>query len=99
MKPLDLLQQLAVFQVAMAGTEFPNEVKLKVAEEVFHALPPEALCSSCPATRTWVGDQVLAVIEHIKATNDRTNTQAQEAPQGATAPVRHGKARKEPVGK
>lgn len=93
MKPLDLFQLYAVFQVAMAGSDIPDEMKLKVAEEVLHSLPPAALCSPCPVTRQWIGEAVQAVIDTLKAKNDRTNTNPQEAPQDEAKTVGKRKAR------
>jgi hypothetical protein len=101
MKPLDLFQLLAVFKVAMSGSEIPVELKLQVAKEVLHSLPPVALCSPCPFTRQWLGDSVQGVIDDLKAEQherNRANTKDAEAPQDKAQTIGKRKARKESVG-
>ena len=102
MKPLEMVAFYSDFITAIDSNAVPTDVKLGVALEVLHNLPPEELCRHAPATREWLGKAVQAVITTLQTEHDRTITEAAasatKAAQAATPTVRHGKTRKESVG-
>lgn len=83
----------------MAGSDVPDEVKVKVAQEVLNTLPPAALCGAATHTRAWLQDAIQAQIDDLKATHDRPEPETPQAPPKQAETVPERKARQKSVGK
>ena len=67
MKPNEIFQTFEVFKTVMDGAVIPQEMKLKMAQEFKHSLPPVSFSTGCPSTRQWLEDAVQAKIDLLQA--------------------------------
>lgn len=63
----------------MDGTVVPQEMKLAMAMEFKHTLPPVSFSAGCAVTRKWLEDYVQTTIDSLKAQEEDALTKAKAA--------------------
>jgi hypothetical protein len=80
MTPKEIFVTYDIFKEAMAGTNIAEELKLQVAKEFLHNLPPAAFSAGCPVTRKWLADTVQTKINQLQEDYDRRQRSNPPAP-------------------